>query len=101
MYRPEAIFDETFNRLERGMEIATRRQEIISHNIANASTPGYEALTFNDELMQAEVRLQKKEVVLEEELADLSMNAIEYSSYVKLLSTRINNLRTIASQGKR
>jgi flagellar basal body rod protein FlgB len=95
------IFDPTFGNLERSMEIATRRQEVISHNIANADTPGYEALTFDEQLMRAVKRLDKKRVVLEEEMASLTENSIKYSSYVKLLSTKINVLRNIVTQGRR
>jgi len=95
------IFDPTFGNLERAMEIATRRQEVISHNIANADTPGYEALTFDDQLMRAVKRLDKKRVVLEEEMAALTENSIKYSSYVKLLSTKVNVLRNIVTQGRR
>lgn len=83
------------------MEIATRWQEVISHNIANANTPGYEALTFDEQLMQAVKRQDQKRVVLEEELADLTENSVKYSSYVKMLSTKFNVLRTIAAQGRR
>ncbi|MGB9613669.1 MAG: flagellar basal body rod protein FlgB, partial [Candidatus Margulisiibacteriota bacterium] len=71
------------------------------HNIANAKTPGYEALTFDEELMRAVKRLDQKQVVLEEELAALTENSIKYSAYVKLLSSKINVLRTIATQGRR
>ena len=95
------LFDQPFNSLERAMEIATRRQEIISNNIANAKTPGYNALTFDEELMAAVERLDNKKVVLEAELADLTENSIKYSSYVKLLSSKINVLRTIVTQGRR
>lgn len=95
------IFDKSFTALERGMEIAARRQEVITHNIANANTPGFEALTFNEELLQAEKRIDKTDVVLEEELAALTANSIDYSAYVKILSSKINMLRGIASQGKR
>ena len=95
------LFDDQFQNLERAMEIATRRQEVITHNIANAKTPGFEPLTFDEELMQAVKRLDHREVILEEELADLTKNSIKYSSYVKLLSTKINVLRTIATQGRR
>lgn len=83
------------------MEIATRRQEVITNNIANAKTPGYEALNFDEQLMRATKRLNKKEVVLEDELAALTENSVAYSSYVKLLSSKFNVLKTIASQGRR
>jgi flagellar basal-body rod protein FlgB len=95
------LFDPTFRNLERAMEIATRRQEVISHNIANANTPGFEALTFDEQLMQAVKRLDKKDVVLEEELASLTDNSIKYSAYVKMLSSKFNVLRTVATQGRR
>lgn len=101
MVEPLKIFDETFGNLERAMEIATKKQAVIAHNIANAKTPGYEALTFDEELMRAVKRLDKKQVVLEEELAALTENSIKYSAYVKLLSSKINVLRTIATQGRR
>lgn len=95
------LFDAQFNNLERAMEIAARRQEVISHNIANAKTPGFEPLTFDEELMQAVRRVDRREVVLEEELAALTDNSVKYSSYVKLMSTKFNMLRTIATQGRR
>lgn len=95
------LFDPTFGNLERAMEIATRRQEVITNNIANARTPGYEALTFDQQLMRATKRMNNKGVILEDELAALTENSIAYSSYVKLLSSKFNILKTIASQGRR
>ena len=101
MADPIGIFDRPFDRLERGMEIATRRQEVISHNIANANTPGYEPLSFDEQLMAAVKRQDKRSVVMEEELAALTENSVKYSAYVKLLSSKINVLRTIVTQGRR
>jgi flagellar basal body rod protein FlgB len=95
------LFDPTFNNLERKMEISTRRQEVITQNIANAKTPGYDAMTFDEELMQAVKRLDNKRVVLEDELSALTKNSVEYSSYVKLLTNKLSILRTIATQGRR
>lgn len=101
MSEPIQLFDESFGKLEKAMEIATQRQAVLAHNIANANTPGYVALDFDEELMQAVERLDKKKVVLEEELSKLTENSIEYSAYVKLLSSKINILKTIAAQGRR
>ena len=93
------LFDPTFRNLERSMEIASRRQEVISHNIANAKTPGYEALTFDEHLMKAVKRTDRKKVALEEELAALTQN--KYSEYVRLLTSKIGMLKTIVTQGKK
>lgn len=100
-YVPVELFDASFDKLEKAMAVATKRQEIISHNIANANTPGYKPLRFDEELMQAVERADRPKVVLEDELAALTDNSVKYSSYVKLMSSRLSILKTIASQGKR
>lgn len=95
------MFDVTFGSLEKAMQIATQKQAVIAHNIANAKTPGYEPMTFDEELMQAVKRMDKKSVVLEEELAALTENSVKYSALVKLMSAKVNVLKTIATQGRR
>jgi flagellar basal body rod protein FlgB len=95
------MFDSTFGTLERSMRIATMRQETIVHNIANAKTPGYEALTFDEQMMRAVKRLDKKDVVLEDELSALTENSVRYSAYVKLMTSRLGALRSIITQGRR
>ncbi|MFA5875414.1 MAG: flagellar basal body protein [Candidatus Margulisiibacteriota bacterium] len=95
------IFDPTFDRVQHAMEMATQRQAVIAHNIANADTPGYQAMKFDDELQQAVKRLENPSVNIEEEMASLTDNSLRYSSYVKLLSTKLNILKTIASQGRK
>lgn len=95
------LFDETSSNLEKAMRIATQRQAVISQNIANAKTPGYVAKEFDEELMQAVERQNKREVVLEEELAALTRNSGKYSYCVKMLTSKVNLLKTIASQGRK
>ena len=51
--------------------------------------------------VQLEKKQDKKQVVLEEELAALTDNSVKYSAYVKLLSSKINILRSVATQGRR
>lgn len=98
---PVGIFDESFEKLEKAMQRASLRQAVFAHNIANANTPDYVALDFDEELGRAVERQDQKKVVLEDELSRLTKNSIEYSTYVKLLSSKINILKTIATQGRR
>ena len=95
------MFDNTFLHLEKGMKTSAAKQSVISHNIANANTPDYEAMEFDEELGKAVKRTDKKNVIMEEEMASLSENSIRYSAYVKLLTSKLNILRTIATQGRR
>ncbi len=95
------IYNATFDALEQSMKAAAMRQAVIAQNIANAKTPGYVAMTFDEELNKAVKRQDKKNVTLEEELAALAENTGRYSSFVKLMTSKIGVLRTIATQGKR
>ena len=95
------MFDNTFLNLEKGMKTSAAKQSVISHNIANSDTPNFEALEFDEELGRAVKRADKKKVVMEEEMAALSENSIRYSAYVKLITSKLNILRTIATQGRR
>jgi len=95
------VFDSTFGSLEHAMRVSTQRQSVIAQNIANAKTPGYEPLDFDEELMRAVKRVDKKEVVLEDELASLTENSVRYSAYVKMMVSKLGVLRSIATQGKK
>ena len=94
-------FEGELGKLEGAMEQTTKMHAVIAHNIANANTPGYEALKFDEVLDKAVKRTEKPQVSLEEELAALGTNGVRYSAYTKLLTSRLNVLRTIATQGRR
>jgi flagellar basal body rod protein FlgB len=98
---PVNLFDETFNSLEKAMAVATKRQAVIAQNIANAKTPGYEALSFDEELDRAVKRQDKRNVTLEEEMAALAENSGRYSAYVKMMTSKMSVLRSIVTQGRK
>ena len=97
---PMEMFDVTFTNLEKAVERATKKQAIIAQNIANANNPEYEALEF-DAVLDKAVKRADRRVILEREMADLSQNQIEHSAYIKLLASKINVLRTVATQGRK
>lgn len=95
------VYDDTIYNLQGAMGVSTKVQAIIAHNLANASTPGYRALKFDEVLNKVVERTENPSVNLEEEMAALSDNSIRYSSYIKLLSSKINILKSIVTQGKK
>jgi flagellar basal body rod protein FlgB len=101
MVEPVGMFDETFGGLERAMQVATQRQMVIAQNIANAKTPGYKALAFDEQLMRAVERQDRQDVVLEDELAALTANSVKYSACTKLMASKIGVMKTIVTQGRR
>lgn len=96
-----SMFDEGYAALEKAMKRSSEIQAVHAHNIANISTPGYEPMEFNEELGRAEKKLDGKKINVEEEMAKLSENTVKYSAYIKLLSQKINTLKSIASQGRK
>jgi flagellar basal body rod protein FlgB len=94
------IFDDTFITLQRAVDRATKKQAVIAQNIANINNPQYAALEF-DEVLDKAVKRTNSKLVIEEEMAALSRNSIEHSAYIKLLTSKINVIRTVATQGRR
>jgi flagellar basal body rod protein FlgB len=95
------IFDPTFVNLQHGIDRAAKKQAVIAQNIANATNPDYVAMDFDEALNKAVIRVNKKDVVLEEEMAALARNTGEHAAYVKLLTSKLNVIRTVATQGRR
>jgi flagellar basal body rod protein FlgB len=101
MVEPVGLFGETFATLEKAMQVATQRQMVIAQNIANAKTPGYRAMTFDEQLMKAVERQDKTQVVVEDEMAALTANSVKYSAYTKMLTAKLGGLKSIVTQGRR
>ena len=95
------IFDPTFGSLEKAMANSSKIQEVIAHNIANAKTPGYEAQKFDETLDKAVKRLEKRDVSIEEEMADLANNTGRYAAFSKLLTAKLAVLRSVVTQGRK
>ena len=95
------IFDPTMTNLEKAMVRSSKIQEVSAHNIANAKTPGYEALRFDETLNKAVKRLEKKDVSIEEEMADMAKNTQRFSAFSKLLTSKLAVLRSVVTQGRR
>lgn len=94
---PPEMYDSTYVRLQESIDRATKKQAVIAQNIANINNPDYEPLEF-DEALDKAVKRSNRKVVLEEEMAALSLNSIRHAAYVKLLASKINILHTVSTQ---
>ncbi|MFH2033875.1 MAG: flagellar basal body protein [Candidatus Margulisiibacteriota bacterium] len=95
------MLDRSFSSLEKAMATAVERQAVIAQNIANVNTPGYEPLEFDEVLQKAVKRRDQESVSIEKEMALLADNSVKYSSYAKLMSSKVNLMKTIISQGRK
>jgi len=111
------------------LDVASQRQQVIAANIANANTVGYvpQRLSFEDQLddvrrgLQAGKSLdayalatmqphltsvvdangQAEKVQLDEEVAALSQNSVQYQALIKGLNRHMSILNIAVTDGKR
>jgi len=119
------LFDQTFGLLERSLDIRTPRQRILSSNIANSETPGYEAKdipfekilegsmnqysllplkrTYTNHLpegMDTEIAAETVPggVNIDQEMAKLAENNMRFQAEVQALLKKIQALNTTIAQ---
>ena len=115
------VFDKTYEALARSLDLRTEAQTIISSNIANADTPGYQAqeVDFEKALskaidsggdisrVKAEIYNQTNNVVREDgntvdrdaEMVKLAENQILFSTAADLVKKKLALLRYSISDG--
>ena len=122
------IQDQMFPFIENVLSWTAKRQQALSSNIANMDTPGYVAkdYSFREQLsgmamastseshiaLQAESTVQMVEmdapmkkngnsVDLEQNMTELTKNALQYITLVQYLNQRLKTLRASISEGGR
>jgi len=98
------LFDDTAVRLESAIYDMNHRQNAAAYNIANASTPGFKPIRFEDEIEQA-VRLYGSAKMLnvvnvDDEMVKSTKIRLKHSAYVRLLSTKIGITKKVVTLGK-
>lgn len=115
------------NFIESQLTVATRRQEALSANIANADTPGYRArdVRFNEQMqmlsasgtsaahispggadsrfqmidVDTEVKPNGNSVDLDRELTEVTKNGLEFITLMQFLQNKLRMLRYSISEG--
>ena len=98
------LFDETAVRLETAIYEMNHRQNAAAYNIANASTPEFKPIRFEDEIEQA-VRLYGSAKMLnvvnvDDEMVKSTKIRLKHSAYVRLLSTKMGITKKVVTLGK-
>lgn len=115
------VFDKTYEALARSLDLRTEAQTIISSNIANADTPGYQAQEVNFEKalskavdsdgdimgVRAEIYNQTNNVVREDgntvdrdaEMVKLAENQLLYTAAADLVKKKLALLKYSITDG--
>jgi flagellar basal-body rod protein FlgB len=121
-------FDRTVSQIQDRLNLISQSHKLVSHNLANANTPGYQAKDvsfkgllheslseqrlnlaksnqrhiapdgYSSSAISAEVE-EKGAVNLEQEMMKLARNSIEYQYMVSILNKKFNNLKLVISEG--
>src|SRR3954463_2837684 len=116
-FLPVPLYDNTQLGLERAISGASMRQEVLSNNLANAETPGFQRsdVDFHTTLAQAMqsgdptaienasfqpqkdnqvIRADGNGVDIDTESADLAKNGLEYDALISVARARIGILKS-------
>lgn len=125
----ETLFGKTFNLLGTMMDYRSERNKVISSNIANLDTPGYQSsdYVFKDDLKKAmDVRINLKrtdkkhfpnaldeiskndfkkvtsddKVDLDTEMTNLAENHLMYNLTAELLARKFKGIRNVLTEAK-
>lgn len=98
------LFDQTSKNLEKAIYEMNKRQNAAAYNIANASTPGFRPIRFQDEVEHA-TRLYGNarmldDVNIDDEMVKSTKIRLKHSAYVRLLTTKIGITKKVVTLGK-
>ncbi|MBL6722810.1 MAG: hypothetical protein ISQ13_02230 [Candidatus Margulisbacteria bacterium] len=98
------LFDSTSVRLEDAIYDMNKKQKATAYNIANASTPGFRPIRYEDEIQEA-IRLYGDSSMLDvvnvdDEMVRSTKIRLKHSAYVRLLSTKIGITKKVVTLGK-
>jgi len=98
------LFDPTSVRLEQAIYEMNDQQKATAYNIANASTPGFKPIRYEDEIKEA-IRLYGDASMLnvvnvDDEMVRSTKIRLKHSAYVRLLSTKIGITKKVVTLGK-
>ena len=98
------LFDDTSVRLEAAIYEMNKRQNAAAYNIANASTPGFKPIRFQDEVDEAICLYgdtsMLQDVNVDDEMVKSTKIRLKHSAYVRLLSTKIGITKKVVTLGK-
>jgi hypothetical protein len=100
------LFTSAVPRLEEAIHETSRRHAIYSYNLANATTPGFEPILFEDDQRQLLNMVPENseyfaKVVVEHMSAKMAVNRGRQQAYYALYKKMFDNYRQVVTLGKK
>ena len=95
-----AVYGDTFDRLENAIHGASLRQKQIAQNIANIESDNFSQISFKDTLDKAKMKKASKEALIDDQMSKMAENNLKITSYAQLMSSKLKILRKVVTLGK-
>lgn len=102
------ILDEkTMKNMEEAIKLSGKKHAAYSYNVANANTPGFKPILFEDDIQEIQAMFPDNashytnKVMIDHMAAKIVENNSKRSGYVALYKKRLENLRMVATLGKK
>lgn len=100
------LFPSSMHNLEDALHETSRRQAIYSYNLANATTPGFQPIMFDDDQQELLRMIPENseyfaKVVVEHMSSKMAINRSRQSAYQALYKKMFDNYRQVATMGKK
>lgn len=100
------LFSSAIPRLEEAIFETAQRHSIYSYNLANATTPGFEPILFEDDQTQLLKMVPKNseyfsKIIVEHMSSRMAVNRTRQQAYYALYKKMFDNYKQVATLGKK
>lgn len=100
------LFDSSVSRLEEKIKEASYKHAIYSYNLANAATPGFKPILFEEDRIRLEEMVPAdskyfQKVIVEHMTTRLADNSKRHAAYYALYRKKFENYKQVATFGKK
>jgi flagellar basal body rod protein FlgB len=105
-YVERILFDETSYKMEEAIKDTGKRQAVYAFNVANAATPGFKPILFDDDKGFLQQLLPQNPeyratLIVEHMMARMTANSKRQAAYFALYKKKFDNLKQAITLGKR
>jgi len=107
IFATDILEEKTMKSIEAAIKLSAKKHAAYSYNVANANTPGFKPILFEEDIKEIQEMFPENQnsytekVMIDHMAAKIVENNSKRSGYVAIYKKRLENLRMIATLGKK
>lgn len=107
IFSVDVLDEKAMKNMEEAIKLSGKKHAAYSYNVANANTPGFKPILFEDDIQEIQAMFPDNashytnKVMIDHMAAKIVENNSKRSGYVALYKKRLENLRMVATLGKK